>query len=284
MSKVFENLLDKRFGKLVVISLEFTKEYKSGNKVNYWKCLCDCGNTTVVPGLRLKNGEKHSCKHCFQKQKEPYKFFQDLVGQRFGKLTVIGVSYEKNYRHYWECICDCGNTRVVEGSYLKTKKDTISCGCSNKIHSPFPKEKTLENSTINSLPRIGHKASNIKNPGEATFSKLYGSYVRGSRRRKIDFNLSREEFALLIKQKCFYCGKEPSQIIHSKFNNGDCVYNGLDRVDNSKGYEVNNVVPCCGTCNRAKLTMSIEEFLNWIKQVYANRENMIKRVSLSVLS
>jgi hypothetical protein len=27
---------------------------------------------------------------------------------------------------------------------------------------------------------------------------------------------------------------------------------GLDRLDNSKGYDLDNVVPCCGDCNRLR--------------------------------
>jgi hypothetical protein len=54
----------------------------------------------------------------------------------------------------------------------------------------------------------------------------------------------------------------------SKHSSGNYKYNGLDRVDNNRGYEKDNIVPCCETCNKAKLQMSLGEFLNWIKRVY----------------
>jgi hypothetical protein len=42
----------------------------------------------------------------------------------------------------------------------------------------------------------------------------------------------------------------------------------LDRIDSSKGYSISNVVPCCATCNKAKLAMPRDEFLGWIDRVY----------------
>ena len=47
----------------------------------------------------------------------------DLTGQRFGRLTVLRRVHGK----YWECLCDCGNTRVVSRDHLG--RDTNSCGC-----------------------------------------------------------------------------------------------------------------------------------------------------------
>ena len=46
--------------------------------------------------------------------------------------------------------------------------------------------------------------------------------------------------------------------------------NGLDRVDSSKGYTIDNVVPCCAICNTAKNKMTQKEFKEWIKTVYEN--------------
>ena len=61
-----------------------------------------------------------------------------LVGQRFGRLTVVGYdterSYVKEYKsviykiHYWICKCDCGNFKSVSQNKL-TSGNTKSCGC-----------------------------------------------------------------------------------------------------------------------------------------------------------
>ena len=60
----------------------------------------------------------------------------------------------------------------------------------------------------------------------------------------------------------------PSHRMCSNCGSGDFVYNGLDRVDNEKGYTIDNVVPCCKHCNYAKRNRSVEEFIDWIAQVY----------------
>ena len=53
-----------------------------------------------------------------------------LVGQRFGKLTVISESgSNKHGMSMWVCKCDCGNTtKPISGNSLK-QGNTKSCGC-----------------------------------------------------------------------------------------------------------------------------------------------------------
>lgn len=52
----------------------------------------------------------------------------DLTGQKFGKLTVVSMSdFKKCHRIYWNCLCDCGNTAVVQGNNLKSGNST-NCG------------------------------------------------------------------------------------------------------------------------------------------------------------
>lgn len=55
---------------------------------------------------------------------------KDLTGQKFGRLTVIGVYDKKNGRTHWKCKCDCGNIIPVYETTLKRDNGTIkSCGC-----------------------------------------------------------------------------------------------------------------------------------------------------------
>lgn len=55
--------------------------------------------------------------------------FQDLTGQRFGKLTVIARAENGGDRYVrWKCQCDCGNITVVRAGHLKSG-NTTSCGC-----------------------------------------------------------------------------------------------------------------------------------------------------------
>lgn len=61
----------------------------------------------------------------------------DLVGQRFGRLTVTGYAgTDKRGEAVWDCICDCGSKSAVRGSHLR-KGAVQSCGC-------YAKEATAE--------------------------------------------------------------------------------------------------------------------------------------------
>lgn len=88
---------------------------------------------------------------------------------------------------------------------------------------------------------------------ESPHRKYYTNYMNSAKNRGYAFNLSFEEFDSIISQNCHYCGSEPR--------------NGVDRRDNSRGYDIDNVVPCCTTCNRGKGTMSYSEFASWIERL-----------------
>ena len=55
------------------------------------------------------------------------------------------------------------------------------------------------------------------------------------------FTLTKEQFAALINQPCGYCGGATPK-----------TSGGLDRMDNTRGYELDNVIPCCVFCNKLK--------------------------------
>lgn len=58
---------------------------------------------------------------------------KDLVGQRFGQLTVLRKYGHKGGRVCWECLCDCGNLYYVITSNLTTGHTTRCSKCSNSI-------------------------------------------------------------------------------------------------------------------------------------------------------
>jgi hypothetical protein len=60
-----------------------------------------------------------------------------------------------------------------------------------------------------------------------------------AKHRKLSWGIKREDYFNLIHLPCFYCGME----------NDTKAGTGLDRKDNTKGYELDNVVGCCGACN-----------------------------------
>ena len=77
--------------------------------------------------------------------------------------------------------------------------------------------------------------------------------------RNKSWDLSRIDAAKLLTQECSYCSFK-----------GDINEMGIDRIDSSLGYESNNCVSCCKTCNFAKNSMSVEDFKSWITKIYHN--------------
>ena len=58
--------------------------------------------------------------------------YKDITGQKFGRLTVIKkVENTKNGTAQWLCRCDCGNEKVVRGTFLRNGS-IQSCGCLNQ--------------------------------------------------------------------------------------------------------------------------------------------------------
>ncbi len=76
--------------------------------------------------------------------------------------------------------------------------------------------------------------------------RLYKNYIRMCARRNVFWNVTIEEFHRLTSLPCHYCSKKPSQKARHY------TYNGLDRLDPKKGYELPNLVPCCKECNWIK--------------------------------
>ncbi len=70
----------------------------------------------------------------------------------------------------------------------------------------------------------------------------YSTARASARKRKIEFALSFEEFSTIVSQPCTYGPPATAPEIRV----------GIDRKDNSKGYETGNCVPCCARHNQIK--------------------------------
>ena len=117
------NLVEQKFGRLLVLE-------DIGRKRGYvlWRCLCECGNTIEVSSDSLRQGNTQSC-GCYMKDRITEANKKDLVGQVYGRLTVledIGRDIQRNV--IWKCVCECGHIVHVSSDNLQSG-DTKSCGC-----------------------------------------------------------------------------------------------------------------------------------------------------------
>ncbi len=75
---------------------------------------------------------------------------------------------------------------------------------------------------------------------------LYTRYQSRAKFSNTYFDLTLEQFNAITKKLCAYCERGPSQKC------GHYVYNGIDRIDNARGYTDDNSAACCWECNRIK--------------------------------
>jgi hypothetical protein len=146
-------------------------------------------------------------------------------------------------------ICDCGYEKLKQPfSGVKRRKMCILCKKQNKF-------KILPNS-------------------DTSFNLLYGSYIKSAKNRALKFELTKEKFKELTKQNCFYCGTSPNTTIKPKSPGGGYTYNGIDRVDNNKGYILENSVSCCKMCNYFKMSLPVNEFLTHIRKIHEHQTKL----------
>ena len=100
---------------------------------------------------------------------------------------------------------------------------------------------------------LKRRNESIKRFGQ-TIRGRYIHYKSGAKQRGLEFSLTLEQFELFWKKPCYYCGGEIETI-------------GLDRVDNNIGYTMDNIVPCCITCNNMKRDLTQEKFISQCKQI-----------------
>lgn len=95
-------------------------------------------------------------------------------------------------------------------------------------------------------------------------SSSYSEYKKRATKKNIDFHLSNDDYLYLVTQDCYLCGKK-SNSYH---------LNGIDRLDNSKGYKLDNVKSCCASCNYTKKNYLLEDVFNKFTDIYScNIEN-----------
>lgn len=117
------DLIGQKFGMLTVTA---DSGKRKGHSV-LWLCRCDCGGETTAVRHQLVSGLVQNC-GCVLKVARPR--VEDMVGKRFGMLTVVEDSGKRNGSGsiFWRCRCDCGGEILALRSRLESG-NTENCGC-----------------------------------------------------------------------------------------------------------------------------------------------------------
>jgi hypothetical protein len=233
------DLIGKKFGTLLIV-----KELPLKRTYRRWLCLCDCGTQITTDSYFLLKGKSKSCGlNCACKK-------IDLIGKKFGKLTVeekIKKTNSLKNEGIWLCKCNCGKYREVRTYKLLNGKIT-HCGC--EFNPIIYKDRTIP----------------VK-------KSLYSNYKIKADKKKLQFDLTFDQFISLMSLNCYYCNNPPSnkRILNKQYKTlSEWVYNGIDRKNNLLGYTILNCVPCCYTCNSAKNSMGLQSFISWGKKLGKN--------------
>jgi len=160
---------------------------------------------------------------------------------KFGKITLLNY-VQHNGRYKWKGQCDCGNITYNRTCRYTSDNPISSCNdCARKILSILPNNLSKKN-------------------------RMIRQYKRRIQKKGLEFDLTNEQFLKLIEQDCNYCGRSSTETPNIQ----DLKINGIDRINSSKGYNLENVVTCCSDCNKMKLDYSEEYFYNLIKLIHHN--------------
>ena len=178
--------------------------------------------------------------------------YKKYIGKDFGCIHVddIDLSAISKNRIYFLCTCTkCGAKLRIRNDGLQDKHPRECCiKCIGKWRSANFAELYKDK-----LPKI--------------IREKYQHFRTAAINRGISFDLTLEEANEILCGNCYYCGKK------------NCL--GIDRVDNSKGYNTKNCVPCCGCCNKMKMDLELSFFLDQIEKIYNNIKTIKSSTTIS---
>lgn len=168
-------------------------------------------------------------------------------GDRFHKLVAVErVESAKHKQRRWLFQCDCGGKTITTVSKVTTGY-TKSCGCK-------------------AITKMKDPATGlwVRDPSKPDWMYL-------AKERWTEYysdGCSLELFVELSQKPCHYCGVSFSNTRKNK--SVTFRYNGLDRIDSSRDHSPDNIVSCCKRCNTAKMDITYQEFIEWLRRVHSH--------------
>ena len=184
-----------------------------------------------------------------------------------------GVCRVCNEQHYKEQVLSIENDtfKVLSIDKEGTAKNTrhtkyfVQCKKCGKI---FSRRASVIRKSLNSIICSNCRRLRNNRPLSVIKYKEYCYYRSGAKSRNLEWDLTEEQFANLINKNCYYCGEVPSKRQSVSYKDNYELVNGIDRIDSTKGYTIDNCVPCCSKCNSMKSNLKKDDFLQHISKIY----------------
>lgn len=214
------DLTGRKIGQVIVIKHAGFIQGKY-QRHSTWLVICECGNEKIATGRYLTDSYNHKSCGCWSGA-------VDLIGKRFGRLTVIKMDGYKRGCVVWLCSCDCGKTHRVQSSLLNNGR-VKSCGClAVDNRTKHGKYKTIE------------------------YSLLCGARAR-AKSKGIECSITLDD--IKIPSHCPVLGIELISTRGVITSPGSPT---IDRVDNSLGYIPGNVAVISHRANTLKTNITLE--------------------------
>lgn len=228
-------ILDKKNS--ITIDKNGIKKYKYLIQI---KCN-DCGNIRWINPSNIYY-KKGVCRKCNENKYRNEVL--NIENENFKVLKIDEDGTAKNSRHtkYFVQCKKCGKIFSRRASVIRNSLNNIQC--SNCRHIRY-------NRPLNVLEY-----------------KTYCYYRTSAKKRNLEWDLNEQQFKNLIKLNCAYCGNIPQKRKTVTYKDEFEEINGIDRIDSTKGYTINNCVPCCSKCNLMKSDFTKNDFLNHISKIY----------------
>lgn len=206
---------------------------------------------TMQEIAKLKDLSIHQLKYLCKKHSIPTrtggrKFNEAIVGNRYGKLTVIGRS-ENNEKAHYDCLCDCGNKTERTFTELTRKNTQKMCmECRNKY--------------ISDLKWKGHHLIS---------GNKWDKIKRSAVARNLEFSVTIEQSWELYESQGRKCALTDIPIY---FETEDGIEDelgtaSLDRIDSSLGYFIGNLQWVHKEVNYIKMDLTQERFIELCMKV-----------------
>lgn len=104
------------------------------------------------------------------------------------------------------------------------------------------------------------KCSEWYQENKRDFKKRFKAGISEAKRKSREWTITFDEYSHLVSCNCTYCKVE----LYSQTGVS------LDRVDNTRGYTLDNVLPCCGSCNRIKNSILTVDEMTVVMTVLMN--------------
>jgi hypothetical protein len=184
--------------------------------------------------FNLCEKDKKSCDACLEKSRI-------TDNERYAKRKQL-TQVLQTVTHTTQRVCvQCG--KDFEKFTTRYAKESVTCGVCTVAQAKQDEKRK-------------DRVRNFRDERYKNIPQFYKDYILSATKRGYEINLEFDTFSKLVVAECYYCGHKTEGEV-----------NGIDRVNNSIGYQEDNSVTACWKCNRMKHIYDKEFFLDKCKMI-----------------